>query len=95
MTSSRFQVQRSRSGRREPGSPTLAEGRVSGELEGTWRWSLRAEDGGTRVVFEEEVGTNKRILDLLAPVANRLFALNHRVAARRGAEGMRKWFRRG
>jgi uncharacterized protein YndB with AHSA1/START domain len=69
--------------------PHVLEGTVSGELEGTWRWTLRAsEGGGTRVVFEETVATNRWILDLLAPIASRLFELNHRVAAERGAKGM-------
>jgi uncharacterized protein YndB with AHSA1/START domain len=69
-------------------APHLLEGSVSGELEGTWRWMLQPNEGGTRVVFEETVTTNRWILDLLAPIASRLFELNHRIAAERGAKGM-------
>jgi uncharacterized protein YndB with AHSA1/START domain len=76
--------------------PRFSEGTLSGELEGTWRWTLAPlADGGTRVAFEEEVGTNKRALDLLAPIAHKLFELNHRVATQRGARGMQAYFARG
>ncbi len=74
--------------------PHLAEGTVSGELVGSWRWRLEAIAGGTQVTFEEWVGTNKRILDLLSPLLYKLFELNHRIAARRGAQGMRAYFAR-
>jgi hypothetical protein len=74
--------------------PGLAEGTVAGELVGSWRWQLESEPGGTRVTFEEWVGTNKWILDLLAPLAFKLFEQNHRIAAERGAKGMRSYFRR-
>ncbi|HUR02642.1 MAG TPA: SRPBCC family protein [Nonomuraea sp.] len=78
--------------RSEP--PRLAEGTVTGELEGTWRWALEPQGQGTRVVFEEAVGTRKWVLNLLAPIAYKLFELNHRIAARRGAEGMRAYLAR-
>jgi hypothetical protein len=78
--------------RSEP--PRIAEGTVSGELEGTWRWTLEPERNGTRVTFEEVVGTRKWVLNLLAPVAYKLFELNHRVAAQRGAKGMRAYLAR-
>lgn len=72
--------------------PRLVEGRVTGDLVGTWRWTLRPERGGTHVTFQESVGTSKVILNLLAPVAKPAFEWNHRVAAQRGAEGMREFF---
>ena len=75
--------------RSEP--PHRLEGTVAGELQGTWRWTLEPTGNGTRVVFEETVGTNRWILDLLAPLASRLFEFNHRIAAERGAEGMRAY----
>lgn len=75
-------------------APRLLEGTVSGELQGSWRWTLEPAASGTRVIFEERVQTNRWILDLLAPIAHRLFALNHRVAARKGAEGMRAYLAR-
>ena len=71
--------------------PRLLEGTVSGELEGTWRWTLAPCAEGTRVVFEETVETRRWILDLLAPLASRLFEINHRIAAERGANGMRAY----
>jgi uncharacterized protein YndB with AHSA1/START domain len=75
-------------------APQLLEGTVSGELEGTWRWTLAPAGDGTQVVFEETVRTNRWILDLLGPIAHRLFAMNHRIAARKGAEGMRAYLAR-
>jgi hypothetical protein len=74
--------------------PFISEGTVEGELQGTFRWTLTPRQGGTQVAFEEEVTTNKRILDFLAPLLSPLFELNHRIAARRGAEGMRAYFLR-
>ncbi|MCW5633876.1 MAG: SRPBCC family protein [Rubrivivax sp.] len=75
-------------------APRLLEGTVGGELEGTWRWTLEPASGGTRVVFEETVRTNRWILDLLGPIAGRLFAMNHAIAARKGADGMRAYLAR-
>jgi len=75
-------------------APRLLEGTVSGELEGTWRWTLEPAGDGTKVVFEETVQTNRWILNLLGPIAGRLFAMNHRIAARKGAEGMRAYLAR-
>lgn len=73
--------------------PHLLEGTVSGELEGSWRWRLERVGQATWVRFEEEVATRKHLLDLLAAVAFPHFQLNHRVAARRGALGMRAYLR--
>ena len=86
-------------------APRLLEGNVSGELEGSWRWTLEPVmapkaaakgpiGGGTRVAFEETVHTNRWILNLLGPVAHPLFAMNHRIAARKGADGMRAYLAR-
>jgi ribosome-associated toxin RatA of RatAB toxin-antitoxin module len=78
--------------RSEP--PRVAEGSVTGELDGTWRWTLQPEGGGTQVTFEETVMTKKWLLNLLAPIASKLFEMNHRIAAQRGAEGMRAYLAR-
>ena len=81
-------------------APRLLEGTVSGEIEGTWRWTLQSvgsagsAGSGTQVTFEETVRTNRWILNLLGPIAHRLFAMNHRIAARKGAQGMRAYLAR-
>jgi ribosome-associated toxin RatA of RatAB toxin-antitoxin module len=78
--------------RSEP--PLLAEGTVSGELDGTWRWTLESDGDGTRVIFEESVTTNRWFLDLLSPIAYKLFEMNHHIWAKRSAEGMRAFLER-
>lgn len=78
--------------RSEP--PHIAEGTVAGELAGTWRWTLEPERDGTLVIFEESVTTNKWFLDLLAPIAHKLFEMNHHIWAKRSAEGMQAFFAR-
>ena len=72
--------------RSEP--PHISEGRVSGELDGTWRWTLEPENGGTLVIFEEAVTTNKWYLDLLSPIAHRLFEMNHHICERRSKSAL-------
>ena len=59
----------------------------------SWPW-IAFDASGTRVTFEETVRTNRRILNLLGPIAHRLFAMNHRIAARKGAQGMRAYLAR-
>lgn len=75
--------------------PRVAEGTVTGELDGTWRWTLQPQGGATRVIFEETVTTHKWFLNLIAPLAHRLFAMNHRLAAERGAAGMKAYLATG
>jgi hypothetical protein len=68
--------------------PVAMAGRASGELEGTGRWRLFAEDGVTAVVYEWNVVTTKRWMNLLAPLARPVFAWNHDVVMGWGGEGL-------
>lgn len=75
--------------------PRLLEGTATGELEGTGRWTLREEDGGTSVRYDWVVRTTKPWMELLAPLARPLFEWNHDVVMRWGEEGLRHLLRRG
>ena len=67
--------------------PWLIEGQAEGELIGIGRWRL-FEGRGTAVVYEWNVSTSRRWMNALAPLARPLFAWNHDVVMRQGAEGL-------
>jgi uncharacterized protein YndB with AHSA1/START domain len=67
--------------------PWLIEGQAEGELTGLGRWRL-FEGRGTAVVYEWNVTTSRRWMNALAPLARPLFAWNHDVVMRQGAEGL-------
>jgi uncharacterized protein YndB with AHSA1/START domain len=67
----------------------VLEVRMSGDLEGFSRWTLRPDGGGTRATFEEEVITRKKSLRRLALVARPFFRLNHSSMMRNGRLGLR------
>ena len=68
--------------------PRLIEGDASGELEGVGRWRLFEEHGVTAAVYEWNVHTTKRWMNLLAPVARPIFQVNHDWVMRNGATGI-------
>jgi len=68
--------------------PHLLEGEASGELAGLGRWRLFAEDSATAVVYEWQVGTTKRWMNALAPLARPAFAWNHDWVMRNGGRGL-------
>jgi uncharacterized protein YndB with AHSA1/START domain len=68
--------------------PHLMEGEAIGELTGTGRWRLFEGDGTTAVVYEWDVRTTRRWMNLLAPLARPVFAWNHDVVMRQGGEGL-------
>jgi len=67
----------------------VLEGRLSGDLEGSGRWSLAPSAGGTVVTYDQEVVTRKAVLNLLAPVARPAFVANHSLMMRHGGQGLR------
>jgi len=67
--------------------PWLMEGQAEGELTGIGRWRL-FEGRGTAVVYEWNVRTSRSWMNALAPVARPVFAWNHDVVMRQGAEGL-------
>jgi uncharacterized protein YndB with AHSA1/START domain len=68
--------------------PHLIEAEASGELEGVGRWRLFEQDGVTAALYEWNVHTTKRWMNLLAPIARPLFKVNHDWVMANGATGI-------
>ena len=68
--------------------PGLMEGTASGELAGSGRWRLIEDRGVTAVIYEWDVRTTKRWMNLLAPLARPVFKWNHDVVMGWGGEGL-------
>jgi uncharacterized protein YndB with AHSA1/START domain len=66
----------------------LIEGRASGELDGTGRWTLRTEDGAVLVRYDWQVSLGRPWMRTLAPLLRPAFAWNHGVVMRWGREGL-------
>ena len=76
----------------------LLEAKLSGDLEGVSRWTITGGSEASMLVFEEEVVTNKRLLNRLTPLARPAFIANHSLMMRNGERGLRTYlagFRRG
>jgi len=71
--------------------PWLIEGVAEGELAGTGRWQLFERRGTTAVLYQWDVRTTARWMNLLAPIARPVFAWNHDVVMLQGAEGLARW----
>jgi uncharacterized protein YndB with AHSA1/START domain len=68
--------------------PHLLEGEASGELAGTGRWRLFEQAGVTAVIYEWDVRTTRAWMNLVAPLARPIFAVNHDWVMRNGGEGL-------
>jgi hypothetical protein len=68
--------------------PALMAGTAEGELSGRGCWRLFEQDGVTAVVYDWDVTTSKRWMNLLAPLARPVFEYNHDVVMRSGGEGL-------
>jgi hypothetical protein len=64
--------------------PLTLEADATGELEGTGRWMLTPDDGGTLVRYNWDVRTTRWWMNLLAPVARPAFRWNHDELMREG-----------
>jgi hypothetical protein len=76
----------------------VIDARLSGDMEGTVRWTASEVDGGCRLVYDQEVTTNKRLLNVMAPVARPGFKANHAIMMRHGQAGLQTYmagFHRG
>jgi uncharacterized protein YndB with AHSA1/START domain len=70
--------------------PHLLEGDASGELAGVGRWRLFEQDGVTAALYEWNVRTTAAWMNLLAPFARPIFAVNHDYVMRNGGQGLAK-----
>ncbi len=68
--------------------PTLLEGRVAGQLEGTVRWELSEQDGATTLRYLWDVAPTRPWMRTLAPVLRPVFVRNHRAMMRNAARGL-------
>jgi hypothetical protein len=64
------------------------EGTATGQLSGTGHWRLFEQGGVTAVLYEWNVQTTKRWMNVLGPVASPVFEYNHDVVMRWGGEGL-------
>jgi hypothetical protein len=67
------------------------DARLSGDMEGTVRWTVQQAGDTCRLVYDQEVTTNKRLLNVLAPVARPGFRANHTLMMRHGQAGLRTY----
>ncbi|MDQ4134072.1 MAG: SRPBCC family protein [Actinomycetota bacterium] len=72
-------------------TPGTIPARLSGAMKGTVRWTVEEVDGGCRMVYDQEVDTNKRLLNAMAPVARPAFKVNHALMMRHGEAGLRTY----
>lgn len=68
--------------------PHLLEGDASGGLEGVGRWRFFEQDGVTAALYEWNVSTTKRWMNLIGPIARPVFEWNHDWVMRNGGEGL-------
>lgn len=77
-----------RSTRVEP--MTMIEGRASGELDGTGRWTFSPDGGGTHVRYDWQIEVAKPWMRTLAPLLRPAFAWNHNIVMAWGYDGLCK-----
>jgi hypothetical protein len=66
----------------------LLEGRSSGDMAGTCRWSFHEQDGRTLIRFEMDVHPTRWWMNLPIPFAGRVVAWNYDAIMRWGGEGL-------
>jgi uncharacterized protein YndB with AHSA1/START domain len=75
--------------RAEP--PRVLELQAEGELEGLGRWTLQQNENITTVQYTWNVRTNKRWMNLVAPLARPLFEWNHDGVMREAGQGLARY----
>jgi len=64
------------------------EGEAAGDLEGSGHWRLFSDRGVTAVVYDWDVRSTSRWMNLLGPIGRPVFEYNHDVVMRWGGEGL-------
>ena len=67
----------------------ILEARLTGDLEGTVRWTIEPAGDGCLITFAEDVDTTKATLNRLAPVVRPAYVANHFVMMSHGQAGLR------
>jgi hypothetical protein len=68
----------------------LLRATLSGDLEGYASWEITGRDGGTDLVFDQEVVVNKALLRRLVLIAKPFFRGNHDMMMRGGFKGLKQ-----
>jgi Polyketide cyclase / dehydrase and lipid transport len=68
--------------------PCCMAGDASGDLEGSGVWRLFEQDGVTAVLYDWDVTSTKRWMNLVGPVGRPVFEYNHDAVMRWGGEGL-------
>jgi hypothetical protein len=68
----------------------LLRATLSGDLEGFASWEIIGKDGGTDLVFDQEVVVNKALLRRLVLIAKPFFRGNHDLMMRGGLKGLKQ-----
>jgi hypothetical protein len=68
----------------------LLRATLSGDLEGFASWEIIGKDGGTDLVFDQEVVVNKALLRRLVLIARPFFRGNHDLMMRGGLKGLKQ-----
>jgi hypothetical protein len=69
-------------------SKRLLDGRASGDLQGSCRWTFLPFNGGTEIRFEVNVRTGRWWMNLPVPFASRIVRANFETIMRWGREGL-------
>ncbi|MEU7480656.1 SRPBCC family protein [Lentzea sp. NPDC042327] len=68
----------------------LLRATLTGDLEGFAGWEIIGRDGGTDLVFDQEVVVNKALLRRLVLIAKPFFRGNHDLMMRGGLKGLKQ-----
>ncbi|MGW6936101.1 SRPBCC family protein [Lentzea sp. NPDC054927] len=68
----------------------LLRATLSGDLEGYASWEITGRDGGTDLMFDQEVVVNKALLRRLVLIAKPFFRGNHDLMMRGGFKGLKQ-----
>ena len=69
-------------------SKRLLDGRASGDLEGSCRWTFTPVHGGTEIRFDVDVRTGRWWMNLPLPFVSRIVRASFETIMRRGREGL-------
>jgi ribosome-associated toxin RatA of RatAB toxin-antitoxin module len=67
----------------------ILEARLTGDLEGIIRWTIEPVADGCRITFDEDVVTNKALLNRLAAIVRPAYVANHALMMAHGRAGLR------